>query len=49
LAPASAAPTEARLPALLAAGYWQLLAGLLEGGLAWLPRVPALDGQADER
>ncbi|MBI1283588.1 MAG: CBS domain-containing protein [Thiobacillus sp.] len=33
---------EPTLPVLLARGYWQALSGLLEAGLALLPRVPSL-------
>lgn len=40
----------AGLPAVFAQGYWQALAGLLEGGLALLPRVPAVaERRSDER
>jgi magnesium transporter len=35
--------SESTLPALLARNYWQALSGLLEGGLALLPKVPALE------
>jgi magnesium transporter len=35
------------LPALLALHYWQALTGLLQGGLALLPRVPALGERRD--
>lgn len=34
---------ETTLPMLFARDYWQALSGLLEGGLALLPKVPALD------
>lgn len=41
-APQSVANTGATsLPVLFAHGYWQALSGLLEGGLALLPKVPA--------
>lgn len=50
------ADAPATLPGLVAMGYWQALSGLLEGGLALLPRVPPLAGRdamvkgpADER
>ncbi len=44
-APVSAAmSSEGTLPVLLARSYWQALSGLLEGGLALLPKVPALAG-----
>ncbi len=47
-APPSSDPRdEATLPVLFARGYWHVLCGLLEGGLALLPCVPAvsrLDG-----
>jgi Mg/Co/Ni transporter MgtE len=33
---------ESTLPVLFARAYWQALSGLLEGGLAWLPRVNAV-------
>ena len=41
MAPAGNAE-DATLKGLLAQGYWQALTGLLEGGLALLPRVPML-------
>lgn len=33
---------ETTLSTLFARGYWQAISGLLEGGLAWLPKVPPL-------
>jgi len=47
--PAAAATSEASLTALLARGYWQTLSGLIETGLALLPRVPALEERSDGR
>ncbi|MHB1085546.1 MAG: magnesium transporter MgtE N-terminal domain-containing protein [Thiobacillus sp.] len=40
--PPDAPSSETTLPVLLARSYWQALSGLLEGGLALLPKVPAL-------
>lgn len=41
---------KAGLSAVFALGYWQALAGLLESGLALLPRVPAVaESGTDER
>ena len=40
--PSDATTSETTLPVLLARSYWQALSGLLEGGLALLPKVPAL-------
>lgn len=46
-APPSVAPAgESTLPVLFARGYWQVLSGMLEGGLVLLPRVPALADKA---
>ncbi len=42
-----ARPAVASLPGLLAGGYWQALSGLMESGLALLPRVPPMTGDAD--
>ncbi len=40
--PSATTSAEITLPMLLARTYWQALSGLLEGGLALLPKVPAL-------
>lgn len=50
-APAPVAEGDATLPSLFVRAYWQALSGLLESGLALLPRVPALGdtGPVDER
>jgi magnesium transporter len=40
--PPDSASSVIPLPVLLARSYWQALSGLLEGGLALLPKVPAL-------
>ena len=37
------------LPALFALGYWQALSGLLEGGLALLPKVPPVGTKSHDR
>lgn len=49
-APSPASPDrEATLPVLLARGYWQALSGLLEVGLALLPKVPAVANNVVEK
>lgn len=49
-APDTAAADTQGLPAIFAQAYWQALSGLVEAGLALLPRVtPVLRDAADER